>query len=245
VSSPAARPRPLPRAFFEREVLDVARELLGQLLVRRAGRMLLVARLVEVEAYGGEGVDASAHSFRGQTPRCRVMFGPAGHAYVYSTHQGRCCLNVSVGGDRSGKAVLLRAAEVVEGEARMRAARIAASRQGPTLTRLQAGGHEHELLCGPARLCTALRIDRALDGTDLCDGDGPLWLARGEPATHLLWTPRVGLNPKSASCAWSWRAAVAGSRAVSGPKVAGVARPRPARCPRPAQRPGSASPGSS
>ena len=105
--SGAVRPlRPLPRTFFQREVLTVARELLGQFLVRRRGRRLLVARLVEVEAYGGQGVDPSAHSFRGCTPRCRVMFGPAGHAYVYTTHQGRCCLNVSAVGDRSGQAVI-------------------------------------------------------------------------------------------------------------------------------------------
>ena len=233
--------RPLPRAFFEREVLEVARGLLGQLVVRRAGRALLVARIVEVEAYGGEGVDASAHSFRGETPRCRVMFGPAGHAYVYSTHQGRCCLNVSVGGDGCGKAVLLRAAEVLEGEPRMRAARIAASREGPTLARLREGGRQHELLCGPARLCTALGIDRALDGADLCDDGAPLWLARGEPSPRVLWTPRIGLNPKSAAFAWSWRAVVAGSRAVSGRKADGVARPSPARCPRPGQRSRSAS----
>jgi DNA-3-methyladenine glycosylase len=233
--------RPLPRAFFERDVVQVARELLGHLVVRRAGRALLVARLVEVEAYGGEGVDASAHSFRGQTPRCRVMFGPAGHAYVYSTHQGRCCLNVSVGGDGGGKAVLLRAAEVIEGEAHMRAARLAASADGPTRSRLAEGGREHELLAGPARLCTALGVDRGLDGADLCDDGAPVWLARGEPAARAPWTPRIGLNPKSAAFDWSWRAVVAGSRAISGQKTGGVARPRPARCPRLAQRVGSAS----
>lgn len=228
----APRPRPLPRGFFEREVLDVARALVGQLVVRRAGRALLVARLVEVEAYGGEGVDASAHSFRGETPRCRVMFGPAGHAYVYSTHQGRCCLNVSVAGDGTGKAVLLRAAEVITGEPRLRAARIAAAPVGPTRTRLAEGGREHELLAGPARMCTAMGIDRALDGTDLTDPDGPLWLARGEAAAHVRWTPRIGLNPKSAAFAWSWRAMDAGSRAVSGRRGGGAARPSPARCPR-------------
>ena len=232
----ATRLAPLPRAFFERDVLQVARSLPGCLLVRRVGRVRLVARLVEVEAYGGEGVDASAHSFRGCTPRCRVMFGPAGHAYVYTTHQGRCCLNVSVGGDGTGKAVLLRAAEVLEGEPRMRAARLAASAAGPTRERLAQGGREHELLSGPARMCTALGIDRSLDGTDLCDDDGPLWLARGEPTASVLWTPRIGLNPKSAAFAWRWRAIDADSRATSGPRRVGEARPEPARCPAPRQR---------
>jgi DNA-3-methyladenine glycosylase len=226
-------PRPLPRAFFEREVLDVARALLGCLLVRRRGRALLVARLVEVEAYGGHGVDPSAHSFRGETPRCRVMFGPAGHAYVYTTHQGRCCLNVSAVGDRSGQAVLLRAAEPVQGQERMRELRLAASVTGPTRTRLLAGGREHELLGGPARLCCALDVDRELDGADLCDARSPLWLAAGEPVDHVLWTPRVGLNARSASCGWLWRALAVDSRAVSAPRRPAEAATRP----RPRQRP--------
>jgi len=225
-------PRPLPRSFFERELLDVARELLGCLVVRRVGRVRLVARLTEVEAYGGEGVDASAHSFRGCTPRCRVMFGPAGHAYVYSTHQGRCCLNVSVAGGGRGQAVLLRAGEPLSGEARMRTARLAASPDGPTRARLAQGGRGHELLAGPARLCLALGVDRALDGTDLCDASGPLWLARGEPAARVLWTPRVGLNPASAAFAWRWRACDADSSALSAARTRdGSRRPRPARCP--------------
>jgi len=228
-------PRPLPRAFFQRELLDLARDLVGCRLVRRAGRTLLVARLVEVEAYGGHATDPSAHSFRGPTPRCTVMFGPAGHAYVYATHQGRCCLNVTAVGDRAGKAVLLRAAEPLRGEAALRAARLAATPPGPTHARLAAGGRPHELLSGPARLCAALRVDRALDGADLCDGDGPLYLAEpdGAAAPRVLWTARVGLNPASASCAWAWRALDAGSRAVSTPRAgAGAAgRPAPRRCP--------------
>ncbi|HEX5011496.1 MAG TPA: DNA-3-methyladenine glycosylase [Planctomycetota bacterium] len=226
-------PRALPRAFFEREVLDVARDLVGALLVRRAGRALRVARLVELEAYGGEGVDPSAHSFRGCTPRCRVMFGPAGHAYVYTTHQGRCCLNVSAVGDRSGQAVLLRAAEPLSGADAMRGARLAGLAHGPTRVRLLAGGREHELLSGPARLCAGLGVDRALDGVDLCDSAGPLWLAQGERAARVLWTPRVGLNPKSASFGWRWRAIEADSRALSGRRGGGLRRPAPARRPRP------------
>jgi len=223
----------LPRAFFERGVLEVARGLLGQLLVRRRGRALLVARLVEVEAYGGQGVDPSAHSFRGETPRCRVMFGPAGHAYVYTTHQGRCCLNVSAVGDRSGQAVLLRAAEPLRGAEAMRAARLDGLADGPTRERLLAGGRDHELLSGPARLCLGLRVDRALDGADLCDPDSPLWLARGGPAPRVLWTPRIGLNPASASIRWRWRVLDAASPAAGSPRTSGSARPAPLRRPQP------------
>jgi len=229
--------RPLPREFFERQVLLVARDLLGRLIVRRVGRALLVARIVEVEAYGGLATDPSAHSFRGETPRCRVMFGPAGHAYVYSTHQGRCCLNVSAVGDARGQAVLLRAAEPLHGEPSMRAARLTGLADGPTRTRLLAGRASHELLSGPARLCTALSVDRALNGLDLCAPDGPLWLAGAEPDATLLgvpaaarvaWTPRVGLNPKSAAFGWHWRALLAGSRAVSAPRGTAAATAQPA-----------------
>jgi len=223
----SAAPRPLPRAFFERDVLTVARELLGQLLVRRAGPALLVARIVEVEAYGGLDCDPSAHSFRGPTPRCAVMFGPAGHAYVYSTHQGRCCLNVSAVGDARGQAVLLRAADPLRGQEAMAVARLAGLAQGPTRTRLLAGGAPHELLSGPARLCAALGVDRALNGADLCDASGPLWLARGAAVAHTAWTARVGLNPKSASFGWRWRAIAAGSRAVSAPRGQADATPQP------------------
>jgi len=226
-------PRALPRAFFERELLVVARALLGCLLVRRSAGQLLVARLVEVEAYGGRHSDPSAHSFRGPTPRCAVMFGPAGRAYVYSTHQGRCCLNVSAVGDRTGKAVLLRAAEPLRGADALRAARLALAAPGPARARLLAGGREHELLRGPARLCAALGVGRALDGADLCDGRGGLWLAAAPAPERVLWTPRVGLNPRSASCGWRWRALLAGSPAVSSPRAgADAARgPAPRRCP--------------
>jgi DNA-3-methyladenine glycosylase len=209
---------PLPRSALEGDVLAVAGALLGQLVVRRERRgALTVGRVVEVEAYGGEGLDQSAHSYRGPTPRCEVMFGPAGHAYVYAT-QGRCvCLNVCVGGDGSGKAVLLRALEPVAGVARMRERRLVRLASGPTRERLLAG-KDHELAQGPGRLCLCLDIDRTLNGVDLTDGSGPLFLAKGEVVTEALWTPRVGLNPASAAYGWWWRAILPGSRSVSSPR---------------------------
>jgi DNA-3-methyladenine glycosylase len=209
---------PLDRSALEGDVLAVAGALLGQFVVRREGRgAFSVGRIVEVEAYAGEGLDESAHSFRGPTPRCEVMFGPAGHAYVYAT-QGRCvCMNVCAGGDGSGKAVLLRALEPVAGVARMRERRLARLGNGPTRERLLAG-RDHELAQGPGRLCLCLDVDRALNGVDLTDGSGPLSLAVGEPITDVLWTPRVGLNPSSAAYGWSWRGLAKGSPAVSPPK---------------------------
>jgi DNA-3-methyladenine glycosylase len=218
---------PLDRSALEGDVLAVARALLGQLVVRRERRgALTVGRIVEVEAYGGEGLDQSAHSYRGPTPRCEVMFGPAGHAYVYAT-QGRCvCLNVCAAGDGSGKAVLLRALEPVEGVTRMRKRRLVRLASGPTRERLLAG-NDHELAQGPGRLCLCLDVDRTLNGVDLTDGGGPLFLAEGEPASEVLWTPRVGLNPKSEAFGWMWRGLVPGNRAVSPPKGTRGGRPSP------------------
>lgn len=233
-----ARMQALPRRFFEQPVVALAAALLGQVVVRRHRRTLRAGRIVETEAYGGQGVDPSAHSFRGPTPRCAVMFGPAGHAYVYSTHQGRCCLNVTAQGDRTGKAVLIRALEPLQGLPAMRAARLAVLDEGPTRSRLLRGA-DHELAAGPGRLCLCLSIDRALNGLDLTDLDSPLWLARG-PAScgtsargPLLWTPRIGLNPGSASCGWHWRVLAASSAALSVKSWAESARrtPRPKNCP--------------
>ena len=230
--------RPLPRRFYERPVVELAAALIGQVLVRRRGRALLAGRIVETEAYGGEGVDPSAHSFRGPTPRCAVMFGPAGVAYVYSTHQGRCCLNVTAEGDRRGKAVLIRALEPLAGLEVMRALRLAALDDGPTRQRLLAGRADHELAAGPGRLCLGLAIDRELNGLDLTEASSPLWLAAEPPsarerAARLVWTPRIGLNPASAAFGWSWRALDASSSAVSSRPRDGCAtrRPRPSRCP--------------
>jgi DNA-3-methyladenine glycosylase len=163
------------------------------------------------------------------------MFGPAGHAYVYAT-QGRChCLNVTAEGNGNGRAVLLRALEPVAGVPVMRRRRLARLDDGPTRRRLVSGA-DHELARGPGRLCLCLDVDRRLDGVDLTDGDGPVYLAAppegdARRAGPVLWTSRVGLNPASASSHWRWRALLADSRAVSPGRDGAARRPRPSRCP--------------
>ena len=231
-----APPRPVGRWFFDRPVLAVAEALIGCHLVRRGpGRALRVARIVETEAYGGVGVDPSAHSYKGPTPRCESMFGPPGTAYVYAT-QGAChCLNVSVEGDDSGRAVLLRAAEPVEGVELMRLRRLDRLSEGPTKKRL-AAGHEDELAQGPGRLCICLDVDRRLDAMDLTDWGSSLYVASGEPEPRVLWTRRIGLNDGSASYAWRWRALHPESPAVSRASRAEVGEPVPG--PDPAVPPG-------
>src|SRR6185369_14327902 len=102
----------LPRAFFERPTETVARELLGKLLVRM-GPSPRIARLVEVEAYLGER-DQASHARRGPTPRAAIMFGPAGHLYVYLVYGMHHCMNVVTENDGTAGAVLLRAAEPLD-----------------------------------------------------------------------------------------------------------------------------------
>ncbi len=104
----------LPREFYNRDPVVVARELLGKLLIRREGRKLLAGRIVEDEAYLGAN-DPAAHAFSGRTPRNAVLFGPPGHAYVYFIYGNHYCLNVSCMPEGDGEGVLFRAMEPVSG----------------------------------------------------------------------------------------------------------------------------------
>jgi len=172
--------RRLPRSFFARPPTVVAPELLGRVLVRvLPDGTHLAARLVEVEAYRED--DPASHSYRGPTARNRVMFGRPGHLYVYFTYGMHFCGNVVTGLDGEGSAVLLRAAEPLEGLETMAARR-----------RLSAP----RLLCsGPARLAQAFGIGRAEDGVDLVL-DPSLFLLSGEPlpARAIARSTRVGVR---------------------------------------------------
>ena len=186
----------LPRDFYDRPVLDVARDLLG----RQVSHGDVVLRLVEVEAYRGAD-DPGSHAFRGPTPRNTVMFGPPGHLYVYFTYGMHWCANAVCGDEGVGVAVLLRAAVPLAGIDVMRASRPAARR-------------DVDLCRGPARLCQAFGIDRSYDGADLVDGDGGVIIVDDgvAPPTEPVQTLRVGL---SAGGEHPWRWYVAGDPNVS------------------------------
>lgn len=187
----------LPRSFYDRPVLEVARDLLGK-VVAHAG---VAVRLTEVEAYAGRR-DPASHAYRGPTPRTATMFGPAGHAYVYFTYGMHHCVNVVCGhGPGEAAAVLLRAGEVLCGGGLARARRPAAVR-------------EADLARGPARLAQALALDRSLDGADVTDPAGPLRLRAGPvvAAGRVRVGPRVGV---AAAAEAPWRLWIDGDPTVS------------------------------
>ncbi|MBV2358068.1 DNA-3-methyladenine glycosylase [Streptomyces sp. J2-1] len=174
---------PLPRAFFDRPVLDVAPDLLGRLLLRTTPDGPIVLRITEVEAYDGPN-DPGSHAYRGPTARNAVMFGPPGHVYVYFTYGMWHCMNLVCGPEGRACAVLLRAGEIVEGVELARKRR-------PTARK------DTELAKGPARLATALEVDRSLDGTDACaPGETPLRVLTGTPVSSGLVRsgPRTGVS---------------------------------------------------
>jgi DNA-3-methyladenine glycosylase len=141
--------RRLPRSFYKRDSRIVAPELLNKVLVRGD----VSARIVEVEAYAG-AEDPASHAYRGETPRNRTMFGPAGGLYVYFSYGMHWCANAVCGDIGIGTAVLLRAGAPLTGLDEMRTRRVRARR-------------DRDLCSGPAKLCQALGIDRAADGVDL------------------------------------------------------------------------------
>ncbi|WP_274556691.1 DNA-3-methyladenine glycosylase [Streptomyces spiramyceticus] len=182
---------PLPRAFFDRPVLEVAPDLLGRTLVRETADGPIELRLTEVEAYDGPG-DPGSHAFRGKTRRNASMFGPPGHAYVYFIYGMWFSLNLVCGQEHTASGVLLRAGEVTRGHDLVRKRRLSAR-------------SDKELAKGPARLATALDIDRTLDGTDVCDGPGsPLYVLHGTPAPAELVQngPRTGVGGDGAHHPW-------------------------------------------
>jgi DNA-3-methyladenine glycosylase len=170
----------LPREFLAGTGPEVAPGLLGCVLEHQTADGLVAVMLTEVEAYAGE-TDPASHAYRGETRRNAVMYGPPGFAYVYFTYGMHFCVNVVCGPEGTATAVLLRAGRVIAGE------ELAVSRRHVTRAR--------DLARGPARLCQALAIDRAQNGADLCDPEGPLRLRPAAARSPGAGSP----NPGSAS----------------------------------------------
>lgn len=192
-------PVPLPRAFYNRPAIEVARALLGTVLVHgtSSGR-ITAGRIVETEAYLGLQ-DRAAHSFRGITPRTRVLFGEPGHAYVYLIYGMYECLNVVAEPEGSPGCVLIRALEPLEGLPRMRRRRPAAR------------GIEN-LANGPGKLTLALGISRRHNGADLTSGSLTIHPPQQPEEIQIGVSARIGIQ----HCAdWPLRFFVQGNRFVS------------------------------
>ncbi|MBM4127270.1 MAG: DNA-3-methyladenine glycosylase [Nitrospira sp.] len=159
-------PNPIPRAFFNRPTLTVARALVGKYLVREHGKGIVAGRIIEVEAYIG-GKDKACHASKGRTARTDVMFGPAGFAYVYLIYGMYHCLNVVTEREGFPAAVLIRAMEV-----------------------------DGELIDGPGRLCRALDVDRSLHRVDLTMGRSLWFEDRSidVPRGRVGRLPRIGVE---------------------------------------------------
>jgi DNA-3-methyladenine glycosylase len=197
----------LPREFFSRPSTEVAPDLLDCVLWHDSPDGLVAARLVEVEAYRGPD-DPASHSYRGQTARNAVMFGPPGFLYVYFTYGMHFCANLVCQPPGRPEAVLLRAAEIVGGAEL--AARRRAGEPGRAGERSRAGARDPpatprrqravDLARGPARLCQALGIDRSQDGADACAAGSPVGIgprpAAGAAAGPVVIStgPRVGIS---------------------------------------------------
>ena len=193
---------PLPRAFYLQDTLVVARKLLGKQIVHKTSHGLLTGRIVETEAYTVG--DPACHAYKGITERNKTMFGAPGHAYVYLSYGIHYMLNVVTAPEGAAEAVLIRAAEPVDGVALMREYRHASPNE-----------KDMRLAAGPGKLAQAFAITRAAyDGIDLTDPESPLIITDAESGLteEIIETTRIGITR---GIELPWRYYLKNSAAVS------------------------------
>jgi DNA-3-methyladenine glycosylase len=189
----------LPRAFYDRDTVVVARDLIGRMLIHRTQDGDIGGIIVETEAYGPD--DAANHAHKGPRPRNQVMFGPPGHAYVYRIYGMYWCVNAVTREAEVGEAVLIRALQPLIGLDIMRINRKMVSEK-----------FDERLLCsGPGRLCQALGITGLQNGVDLLSGPIEITGDGVDPDT-VVATTRIGIT-KAADL--PWRFCLAGSQYLS------------------------------
>jgi len=200
IGATVVRPRVLDRAEMPVDTAQLARFLIGKMLVRILAEGVAGGRIVETEAYGIG--DPAGHAYRGMTPRNRALFLERGHAYVYLAYGSSFMLNVSSEMSGVGAGVLIRAIEPTDGITIME--------------RNRGTERVRDLTRGPGRLSAALGIDRRLDGIDLCQV-GPLWLGSGGQASdEIALSKRIGITRAADS---PLRFYVRANRFVSGPQA--------------------------
>lgn len=194
--------RPLPRSFYLQNGLALAQALLGKILVRRTPEGITAGRIVETEAYLGKE-DPAAHSYKGNTRRTRIQFGPGGYAYVYLIYGMHCCMNVVAGPKGTPHVVLLRALEPVAGLEQMALRR--------KTKRVK------DFCNGPGKLCQAMAIDRSCYGLDLLGQE--LWVEDGPALSsgQILFSKRIHIDYAGEAANWPYRFCLKGSPYLSAP----------------------------
>ncbi len=169
----------LSRVFYRKDTIEVAKRLLGCFLVRKIGRKIIRARIIETEAYIGED-DLACHASKGRTKRTETMYGEAGHAYVYMIYGMYHCLNVVTEKKGFPAAVLIRAVEIEN--------------------------VPHKKTNGPGKLCRFLEIERELNGWDMTHGE-KLWIERGgkRDPKHIVAGKRIGIDYAKHCKEYLWR----------------------------------------
>jgi DNA-3-methyladenine glycosylase len=205
---PPDLPVKLPRSFYDRPTLDVARDLVGKVLVHRRGRAITSGVIVEVEAYIGES-DPACHAAPGPTRRNQPLYGPPGFSYVYLNYGIHCLVNVVTEAEGSPAAVLIRALEPLDGIPllRRRRARLMRGRRASA----QSGLAVHELCRGPGNLTMAMGITLEDNERDLL-GDRLFIEDRAVRVDRIRWGPRIGITVGTGH---PWRCHIDGHPAVS------------------------------
>jgi DNA-3-methyladenine glycosylase len=205
--------KPLPRSFYLRPTLQVARDLLGKKIIRKVDAKLLIGRIVEVEAYC-KG-DPASHAFRGRTKRNDVMFLEGGHLYVYFTYGMHFCANVVTGNEGIGEAVLIRAIEPLVGIEVMTKNRFPnLCAEGAYASGVQSLNHKTliNLSNGPAKFCQAFGIARKENGADLLNSEISITDGDPIPSKLIKRSSRIGIQQGVEK---KWRFFIAGNTWVS------------------------------
>ena len=179
-------------SFFRQDTVELARKLLGCLLVHRTPDGVAGGMIVEAEAYVG-AIDKACHAYRNRSERTEIMYHDGGYAYVYFIYGMHHCFNVVTGPEGEGNAVLIRALEPVIGLELMQRRRNTKTLQN--------------LCSGPGKVCLALDITKNEYGLDLCNADSPLHLIqyRHIPDAKIVASPRINVAYAEEAAAWPWR----------------------------------------
>lgn len=204
----ASKKEKLPRSFFRRDTQKVARDILGSILVRKAGDSYLKAKIVETEAYLGTK-DKAAHVYEDKkTDRNKVVYEKAGLVYIYLCYGIHWQLNFTTGKEDEPECILIRALEPIAGEKVMLKNREEKSSAAKI--------NEAQITNGPGKLCQALNLDRSFYGEDSIESDR-LWLEKGDsiPEAKIKSSPRIGIDYAEEYAQKPWRYFVEGNRHVS------------------------------